>query len=283
MRKYVFAVVAVLGMAFFVASQDERAARDCADKAAQLTKGAFPAISDKEHSQENIEDTERYLPRWYGIFRWPTGTTTWAMILTLLAISEQTQQSRKAAQASAVSAKAALTQIELMVNKERAEIGFELEPFDPKGSVGTYMVEGKAIIRGATRAVIEETEFAAWIGSEQPDENSGRLPMPLPFVMEPSVEPIHVSTPLSRGSSLVSKRDGIEDVYSGANIYCVGFIRYRDIFRQRWEYRIRKRFVFRTYGLSLIDTGELDAGYWVNHGPTDANGEYKIEEDKKPN
>lgn len=40
-------------------------------------------------------------PNWYHIFSWPEGVTTWAVILTLLAIAEQTSETRKAAEAAA--------------------------------------------------------------------------------------------------------------------------------------------------------------------------------------
>ena len=38
---------------------------------------------------------------WYGFFRWPNGTTTWAIVLTLLAIAERTRETAIAAKAAA--------------------------------------------------------------------------------------------------------------------------------------------------------------------------------------
>jgi hypothetical protein len=128
MRIYIFAIVVILGMALFVARQDEWAAQERAQKAADRAKTVIPAIADEKHPQKNIEDTTGNTPSWLGFFRWPTGTTTLALILTLIVVAEQTKQTTKAAEAARDSAKAALKQADHMVASERAWMIAKMEP-----------------------------------------------------------------------------------------------------------------------------------------------------------
>lgn len=95
------ALVVILGLAFFIALQDQHAADQDAQKAAELHKAASSAIPNEQHPQENVPNPAVNSPRLYGIFRWPNGTTTWTIILTLLAIAEQTYHTRRAADISA--------------------------------------------------------------------------------------------------------------------------------------------------------------------------------------
>src|SRR5664280_778002 len=111
MPKYLLGIVILCGLTLFVARQDERATQESAQKAAQLRNGAVSAKPNEQHPQENVEDTAWHTPGWYGFFRWPTGTTTCAIILTLLAIAEQTAQTAKAARETEKSAKAAADNI----------------------------------------------------------------------------------------------------------------------------------------------------------------------------
>lgn len=113
LKVYVLAIAAIVGMAIFVASQDEQAAHDSAQKGTNLPKVVSP--QKRMPIIENIEDAEGHLPSWYGFFRWPNATTTWAIIFTLIALAEQTQQTRKAAEAS-------LEQTQHMITSERAWI-----------------------------------------------------------------------------------------------------------------------------------------------------------------
>lgn len=129
MLKYLVLFAFFLGMAIFVARQDERASQESAQKAKNLANAAIAAKPDANHPQQNVPDTERHTPGWYGFFRWPSGTTTWAIILTLLAVAEQakyTAKTAKAAQESAevarLNAQAAERQLELMRAESRARL-----------------------------------------------------------------------------------------------------------------------------------------------------------------
>jgi hypothetical protein len=113
--KYLAILVVVLGLAVFIAGQDERAAQESAQKAALKDNGALSTKAGENHPQENVADSERDGPSWYGFFRWPVGTTTWAIILTLMAIADQTKQ-------TAIAAKATQQATEHLIASERAWI-----------------------------------------------------------------------------------------------------------------------------------------------------------------
>jgi hypothetical protein len=56
--------------------------------------------------QTHAKDAKWDPPHWYRLFTWQEGVTTWALMLTLLAIAEQTNETAKAAKAAQESAKA---------------------------------------------------------------------------------------------------------------------------------------------------------------------------------
>jgi hypothetical protein len=143
MLKYLAIFAVLLGLAIYVSAKDKQTAQDAAQKAAHQNSTVLSAKSNEDHAQEDIEDAERNLPSWYGFFRWPYGTTAWAIILTLFAIAEQTKHTAEAAEATRESvgaitqqtsllkdsvaaakssADAAIAQIELMKNRERARL-----------------------------------------------------------------------------------------------------------------------------------------------------------------
>ncbi len=96
MWKYPAIFAVFLLLAIYVARQDKRATT----QGAHPGNGAVSGKTDEKHLQKDISDTAEYEPSWYGFFRWPNGTTTWAIILTLLAVAEQTAQTAKAAKAT---------------------------------------------------------------------------------------------------------------------------------------------------------------------------------------
>ncbi|MGD0570497.1 MAG: hypothetical protein ABSA78_19000 [Candidatus Sulfotelmatobacter sp.] len=104
MLKYIAALVVIFGMAFVVARQDQRAADQAAQKAAERHEAPI-ANPNEKHPDKNIENPSGNGPRWYvlcfyGLFRWPNGTTTLAIVLTLLAIAEQSKETARAAKAT---------------------------------------------------------------------------------------------------------------------------------------------------------------------------------------
>lgn len=125
MWKYLAIFVVILALAAYVSIQDEHTAENGTQKTTHRDN-SLPATADKEHPQEHVENTEWHSPGWYSFFRWPVGTTTWAIILTLCAIAEQTGQTKKAAKASETAAEAANRNAEIAINAQRSLIMTEV-------------------------------------------------------------------------------------------------------------------------------------------------------------
>ena len=94
------AVAIIFGCAFYVSQQYQHATEYCQEKA---TKGR--PSPHKENPDKCAEDAEKHFPSWYRLFSWPEGIGTWAILLTLLVISEQTNQTRRSAEVSELQAK----------------------------------------------------------------------------------------------------------------------------------------------------------------------------------
>ena len=98
--KYGIAVAIIFGCAFYVSQQYQHATEYCQEK---VTKGR--PSPHKENPDKCAEDAEKHFPSWYRLFSWPEGIGTWAILLTLLVISEQTNQTRRSAEVSELQAK----------------------------------------------------------------------------------------------------------------------------------------------------------------------------------
>jgi len=124
---YLAAAIFVVGMAFFVARQDERAAQQRTRTTTNSNESNASTKPNENQANENVTNTEGNTPSWFGFFRWPNGTTTWAIIFTLLAVADQARESARATQALRESiphqqkaAEAASRNTEALINAERA-------------------------------------------------------------------------------------------------------------------------------------------------------------------
>jgi hypothetical protein len=97
--KYVIAVAVVLGCSIYVSREDQKTRDQYQQKCTQLNASTV-SLPAHEDCDKGSEDAARQLPRWYRVFGWPEGITTLAILLTLLAIADQTAQTRKAAEAA---------------------------------------------------------------------------------------------------------------------------------------------------------------------------------------
>ena len=70
MKKYIASFALIFALAVYVSVQDKH------------------PVQDSAHREWNA-------PRWYGFVQWPDGAATWAVLLTLLAIAEQTAIANK--------------------------------------------------------------------------------------------------------------------------------------------------------------------------------------------
>lgn len=88
----------VLGLAFVIARHDEYALLKSVQESADNSNPAIAAKPDANHAQKNAEDSWNSPSGhiFHDAFRWPEGTTVWAIILTLAAIAEQANEAAKA-------------------------------------------------------------------------------------------------------------------------------------------------------------------------------------------
>ena len=96
-------LVLVLGCAFIVARHDEYTALESTQKSIVKSNPALTAESNENHPQKNPKNSAWDSPSghiFHNAFRWPEGTTVWAILLTLMAIAEQTLQTRRIAEAA---------------------------------------------------------------------------------------------------------------------------------------------------------------------------------------
>jgi hypothetical protein len=253
MLKYLVMLAVVFGLAVFIARQDERATQDAAQKADHKDKPILSAKADENHPQENVADPERDGPSWYGFFRWPTGTTTWAIILTLMAIAWQSNETKKAARATQDSAVAVEKQTrELrrqnrnMVAKERARIAMAF-PDDSDSMVilpdqeiylGSFRLSLKNM--GGTPALNIVAQYDTF-GSEAEvapkSENLYLLPSP-DHIEGNSFD---ITSPLS-----INRRFSEAVAPTIFYVYLRGLIEYNDIFkakRNSTKFLLRRQFM----------------------------------------
>src|ERR1035441_5611771 len=92
MWKYVAAFVVIFGLTVFVSSQNQRIAEQDARQTAPIANRSVAPNAQGNQAQEAPKYPERNPPFWFRFFTWPEGVTVWAIILTLIVIAEQTQQ-----------------------------------------------------------------------------------------------------------------------------------------------------------------------------------------------
>lgn len=253
MLKYFLVFALVFGLAIFVAVQDQRPAQQPAQETQKHGDSASSAAANADHAEQNIRNSEGNQPRWLVFlcyfFRWPNGTTAWGIILTLLAIAEQTSATSRAAQATedmttpAVnSASAALLNAQAVVNSERPWlfIHFNMGQLrvDEKLETNSFYLTVSFKNWGKTPAEIIHFE-------QHPDcvDNTDDLPFPPEYEMEghvwvhtrilPSGETWH-----NPGESYFSSLHNLlpdqwEDIKASRKRFVYwGRLRYRDLIEQ---------------------------------------------------
>lgn len=126
--KYWIAVVIVFGLCVFVSREDQEARQQYEEKCNEFNARAATPPDRHEDCDEGAENAARHLPRWYRVFSWPEGITTWGILLTLLAIAEQTHHTGRAADASLQAIRVSSRQTEHLIASERAWVLGEVIP-----------------------------------------------------------------------------------------------------------------------------------------------------------
>jgi hypothetical protein len=146
--KYFTAIALISGCAIYVSHQYQKARGGCEKECAQAGNGARFSAVRHELCDECQQNAERNFPRWYRLFSWPEGITAWAIILTLIVIAEQTSQTRVAAEAALLNAKA-------VINAERPWIMVSVK--SPPGPMGGFTVYARN--KGRTPAMVTEARM----------------------------------------------------------------------------------------------------------------------------
>jgi hypothetical protein len=158
----------ILGFTIYVACQNQRTASQTPNKGTNPPVASVSPSVHNEHPQGNTENAEGNLPSWYGLFAWPNGTTAWAIILTLVAISWQSNETKKAAQAALLNAQA-------VINAERPWILISVK--SPPGPMGGFTVHARN--KGRAPAMITESRMGC-----AAVKNVSELPLKAVFPIE---------------------------------------------------------------------------------------------------
>jgi hypothetical protein len=121
--KYFACIVLVFGGAVYVSHQYQRTRTECQEECQHINPKDVPPAAPTKNCDKCQEDTERNFPSWYRLVSWPEGIGAWAVLLTLLAIAEQTSETRRAATGAVDAAEAARQTIQLTKHMQRGRIG----------------------------------------------------------------------------------------------------------------------------------------------------------------
>ena len=234
-RWWIISAVVIFGAANIVASKQHRAAAKYHDHRTEYCSALGGTAKEQIACKEEKYDAKQEFPWWYVLYTWPEGFTTWAIICTGFVIAWQSNETRKAADATRDS-------VQVVINKERARIRVQVLPLWHQ-SVGRSVrlstpdsippeVEFVVHQYGPTSAIIEATSMTVEIrDSHDPKAGEDYILMKLPAVMKEDVEERRacVIHPLLAGELLQEVRDRKKV------IHFYGIIRYRDVFRQDRE------------------------------------------------
>jgi hypothetical protein len=105
MWKYAVAFVVIFGFTVYVSRQTQQITEQGVQQTAPTTNGLAASNVQESQANQDAKNPKRNAPFWFRFFTWPEGVTAWAILLTLLAIAEQTKQTSRAAEAAEASVK----------------------------------------------------------------------------------------------------------------------------------------------------------------------------------
>jgi hypothetical protein len=203
----------------------------------------------------------------------------------------QSWETRKAANGAVEAGKAALVQIQMVKDKERARLRVEMQPLDfvPLEMFGAnvYPVRFKLCLEGVTQAyILEQRAFAGICPADSfPETPPFTFPLNLPSVIVPRKKPLKSFAFLAsakKDSQIITiEAQDIERIKNCKSaVYFIGSILYRDVFGGRWRVNFKQK--WRSQKLPE-DLAELQGG-WESYGSEKENGEKQAKwyPDQKP-
>jgi hypothetical protein len=248
-----------------------------------------------DQSPQNADKTQDS-ESWVDTFTWPQGAETWALILTLFVLAWQSIETKHSATSAQTAAKAALRQIDMTFQKERARIDINREGSLEPANVDTeyWTVNGTISVRnvGDTKAFIKDSVGAIFI-KEDSTQTLPSLDSGIPIFFIDNVMVIDESSP-PETQTIAYTQDGsrsfsgyADKIYEGYfTVHLRGFIEYETLgrtFRRYFGYKWVGGNSPNSLGLALgglrygskDDAGKVRAGYWQQDQEGD-NGEYEI-------
>jgi hypothetical protein len=203
---------------------------------------------------------------------------------TGVVIGWQAWETRRAATGAEGAAEAALAQIEMVKDKERAHFSIEfMEPrFTYDNKVDGYPIHFRVTMDGSTRAQVINDRIVAYIG-DGPEDRAYWVPLGLPQTFRPEDSPFD-------GFTLIRTSDDIPDVETDAGrikmvrekklrVFVNGRVWYRDLFGEEWEMGFDR-------GWSIWDYygGEdTRAGIWSKNSNEEGDYHQKAQQPTKAN
>jgi len=155
MWKYIVAFVVIFGFSVYVFRQTQQIAEQGVQQTTQASSG-----TPSSNAQQDAKIPKWYIQFLYRLFTWPEGVTAWAIILTLMAIAEQTKQTTEASRAGQAAAEAAQLNAQAVINSERAWILVK-RILPPKELVPPSPLTGQALEQEALRLLANDLDYIA--------------------------------------------------------------------------------------------------------------------------
>jgi len=192
--KYALAVIVLLVGSVYVSRQYQKAREQCNKECTPIKSTATPPASHAQDCDECEKNADRRLPYWYRLVAWPKGITTWAILLTLMVIAEQTNQIRRTAD---ISARALVTEFKPKIVVRKMRLNPTAVIYFDRRNDGVWKIDLEISNVGGTPAYVQEITayFQVYVG-HSPTDDLGGLFADQPFEI-PAGRRREIAIPLS--------------------------------------------------------------------------------------
>jgi len=237
-------VTAILAIAVpSVPCQPNQAADKKQGTSTQSQPSSIPANAADKDSDGNANHPKANTdpPKWYTALERPDWWLVLAAFSTLGVVCWQSIETRKAAQGAKDNAIAALTQIEFLKSKERAQLRIEFAPpeFNLQPSLGGYPVNFRITLDGTTRAYVLQDSILVYLSKSKRIATS-RKSFGIARNLRPEDSPYDGRTLIYNTESFPEPETDPNKFHcarrgeDGYTLFADGQIYYRDIFGDEW-------------------------------------------------